>query len=78
MADSTENAVPVRDPGQPLALSGSALEAVNSCGLQWFLGREVHAEQASSGAQGFGNVVHVLAEEVAKAIKEAGQWRERK
>ena len=64
MADSTENAVPVRDPGQPLALSGSALEAVNSCGLQWFLGREVHAEQASSGAQGFGNVVHVLAEEV--------------
>jgi len=64
MADSTENAVPVRDPGQPLALSGSALESVNSCGLQWFLGREVHAEQASSGAQGFGNVVHVLAEEV--------------
>ncbi|MFC1417386.1 ATP-dependent helicase [Streptacidiphilus cavernicola] len=64
MADSTENAVPVRDPGEPLALSGSALDAVNSCGLRWFLGREVHAEQASSGAQGFGNVLHVLAEEV--------------
>ncbi|MHA6762771.1 ATP-dependent helicase [Streptacidiphilus sp. PAMC 29251] len=64
MSDPTENAVPVRDPEQPLQLSGSALESVNSCGLQWFLGREVHAEQASSGAQGFGNVVHVLAEEV--------------
>ncbi|WP_370078391.1 ATP-dependent helicase [Streptacidiphilus sp. MAP12-16] len=64
MADPTENAVPVRDPEEALRLSGSALEQVNSCGLQWFLGREVHAEQASSGAQGFGNVVHVLAEEV--------------
>ncbi|MFC1432869.1 ATP-dependent helicase [Streptacidiphilus sp. N1-3] len=64
MADPTVNTVPVRDPEQPLQLSGSALESVNSCGLQWFLGREVHAEQASSGAQGFGNVVHVLAEEV--------------
>jgi RecB family exonuclease len=64
MADPTVNTVPVRDPEQPLRLSGSALDQVNSCGLQWFLGREVHAEQASSGAQGFGNVVHVLAEEV--------------
>ncbi|MFC1407200.1 MULTISPECIES: ATP-dependent DNA helicase [Streptacidiphilus] len=64
MADPTVNTVPVRDPAQPLRLSGSALDQVNSCGLQWFLGREVHAEQASSGAQGFGNVVHVLAEEV--------------
>ncbi|MEZ0091046.1 ATP-dependent helicase [Streptacidiphilus sp. EB129] len=64
MAEPTENAVPVRDPDEPLRLSGSALAQVNSCGLQWFLGREVHAEQASSGAQGFGNVVHVLAEQV--------------
>ncbi|MBC3842638.1 ATP-dependent helicase [Streptacidiphilus sp. 4-A2] len=64
MADPTENAVPVRDPLQPLGLSGSALEQVDSCALQWFLGREVRAETASSGAQGFGNVVHVLADEV--------------
>jgi superfamily I DNA/RNA helicase len=64
MADPTRNAVPVRDPEQPLALSGSALEQVDSCALQWFLGREVRAETASSAAQGFGNVVHVLADEV--------------
>jgi len=64
MADVTENALPVRDPDQPVALSGSALEAVGSCALQWFLGREVRAETASSAAQGFGNVVHVLADEV--------------
>ena len=64
MADATENSVPVRDPEWPLQLSGSALEQVDSCALQWFLGREVRAEGPSSGAQGFGNVVHVLADEV--------------
>jgi superfamily I DNA/RNA helicase/RecB family exonuclease len=64
MADLTENAVPVRDPARPVELSGSALESVNACALQWFLGREVRAQEVSSGAQGFGNVVHVLADEV--------------
>ncbi|SEK29865.1 ATP-dependent helicase [Streptacidiphilus jiangxiensis] len=64
MADLTENEVPVRDPAGPVELSGSALESVNACSLQWFLGREVRAQEVSSGAQGFGNVVHVLAEEV--------------
>jgi ATP-dependent exoDNAse (exonuclease V) beta subunit len=64
MADLTENEVPVRDPARPVELSGSALESVNACALQWFLGREVRAQEVSSGAQGFGNVVHVLAEEV--------------
>ncbi|MEZ0066109.1 superfamily I DNA/RNA helicase/RecB family exonuclease [Streptacidiphilus sp. MAP12-20] len=64
MADVTENIVPVRDPARPVELSGSALESVDACALQWFLGREVRAQEASSGAQGFGNVVHVLAEEV--------------
>ncbi|WP_225446764.1 ATP-dependent DNA helicase [Streptacidiphilus sp. PB12-B1b] len=64
MADATENSVPVRDPAGPLQLSGSALEQLDSCALQWFLGREVWAQSPSSGAQGFGNVVHVLADEV--------------
>ncbi|MFC5908489.1 ATP-dependent helicase [Streptacidiphilus monticola] len=64
MADLTENSVPVRDPERPLELSGSGLAAVNSCSLQWFLGREVRAEGVSGTAQGFGNVVHVLADEV--------------
>ncbi|RAG83747.1 hypothetical protein DN069_20670, partial [Streptacidiphilus pinicola] len=64
MAELTENEVPVRDPQRPVELSGSALESVNACSLQWFLGREVRAQEVSSGAQGFGNVVHVLADEV--------------
>jgi len=79
MADATGNAVPVREPEQPLRLSGSALEQVGSCALQWFLGREVKAEGASSAAQGFGNVVHVLADEVGsgRAPAELGVLMER-
>jgi RecB family exonuclease len=47
-------------------LSGSALEQLEGgCSLQWFLGREVKAEPPATAAQGFGNVVHVLADEVA-------------
>jgi superfamily I DNA/RNA helicase/RecB family exonuclease len=66
LSEPTRSAAPVRDPGQPVALSGSALEQLaGGCSLQWFLGREVRAEQPSGPAQGFGNVLHVLADEVA-------------
>ncbi|MEU6849954.1 ATP-dependent DNA helicase [Actinacidiphila alni] len=64
--EPTRSAVPVRDRDQPVVLSGSALDQLaNTCALQWFLGREVKAEPPSTAAQGFGNVVHVLADEVA-------------
>ncbi|WTR12433.1 ATP-dependent helicase [Streptomyces sp. NBC_00144] len=64
--EPTHSAVPVRDPGQPVALSGSALDQLaHTCSLQWFLGREVKADAPATAAQGFGNVVHVLADEVA-------------
>lgn len=64
--EPTHSAVPLRDRDQPVALSGSALgQLVNTCALQWFLGREVKADELSTAAQGFGNVVHVLADEVA-------------
>ncbi|MER7052394.1 ATP-dependent DNA helicase [Streptomyces sp. NPDC000351] len=66
MWDSTESKVPLRDRDQPVALSGSALDQLaNTCALQWFLGREVKADAPATAAQGFGNVVHVLADEVA-------------
>ncbi|MET9430328.1 ATP-dependent DNA helicase [Streptomyces sp. NPDC003036] len=64
--DPTHSAVPLRDRDRPVALSGSALDQLaNSCALQWFLGREVKADAPATAAQGFGNVVHVLADEVA-------------
>ncbi|MBY8884217.1 ATP-dependent helicase [Streptomyces sp. PTM05] len=63
--EPTHTGAPLRDPAQPVALSASALDQlVNTCSLQWFLGREVRADDPSTTAQGFGNVVHVLADEV--------------
>ncbi|MEU8437883.1 ATP-dependent DNA helicase [Streptomyces sp. NPDC029216] len=64
--EPTAATVPLRDRDRPVALSGSALDQLaNTCSLQWFLGREVKADAPSTAAQGFGNVVHVLADEVA-------------
>ncbi|MEU3224194.1 ATP-dependent DNA helicase [Streptomyces sp. NPDC006976] len=64
--EPTRSALPLRDRDQPVALSGSALDQLaNTCALQWFLGREVKADAPATAAQGFGNVVHVLADEVA-------------
>ncbi|MDK0522062.1 ATP-dependent DNA helicase [Streptomyces sp. ML-6] len=64
--EPTRSAVPLRDRDRPVALSGSALDQLaNTCALQWFLGREVKADAPATAAQGFGNVVHVLADEVA-------------
>ncbi|MCD9142528.1 UvrD-helicase domain-containing protein [Streptomyces albireticuli] len=67
--EPTHSEVPLRDRDHPLALSGSALGQLaggpGSCSLQWFLGREVKADAPATAAQGFGNVVHVLADEVA-------------
>ncbi|MFI6810526.1 ATP-dependent helicase [Streptomyces luteogriseus] len=66
MFEPTESKVPLRDRDQPVVLSGSALDQLaNTCSLQWFLGREVKADAPATAAQGFGNVVHVLADEVA-------------
>ncbi|MEV5251185.1 ATP-dependent DNA helicase [Streptomyces werraensis] len=66
MDEPTHSKVPLRDRDKPVVLSGSALDQLaNTCALQWFLGREVKADAPATAAQGFGNVVHVLADEVA-------------
>ncbi|MFE2015102.1 ATP-dependent helicase [Streptomyces sp. NPDC059491] len=64
--EPTRGAAPLRERDRPVALSPSSLESlVGTCSLQWFLGREVKAAAPATAAQGFGNVVHVLADEVA-------------
>ncbi|WP_374227290.1 ATP-dependent helicase [Streptomyces sp. JJ66] len=72
LAEPTHSPVPLRDPEQPVALSGSALgQLADGCSLQWFLGREVKADAPATAAQGFGNVLHVLADEVASGTTPA-------
>ncbi|GHF44370.1 helicase UvrD [Kitasatospora xanthocidica] len=62
--DPTAAPEPLRGADLPVRLSGSGLEQLESCSLQWFLDKEVKARGVGSAAQGFGNVVHALADEV--------------
>ena len=55
----------MRPADEPLTLSASALEGLLTCPAQWFLQREAGGEVVSSTSQGFGKVVHALAERVA-------------
>ena len=64
MRATTESATPVRGDG-PVELSGSAIDSIGKCALRWFLSREAGGASATSTAIGFGNVLHVLAQQVA-------------
>jgi superfamily I DNA/RNA helicase/RecB family exonuclease len=64
LAAVTQGAVPVRPAERPVDLSGSAASAFERCPRAWFLDREVKAREATSTAQGFGSIVHALAEAV--------------
>jgi RecB family exonuclease len=58
--------VPVRPGDRALDLSGSQLSSLVGCPLRWFLDHEVHAQVARTTALGFGSIVHVLADAVAR------------
>jgi RecB family exonuclease len=57
---------PLRPTDQPVTLSASALEGLLACPVKWFLEREAGGVAPSSASQAFGQVVHALADRVAK------------
>jgi RecB family exonuclease len=57
---------PVRSAEAPVSMSASALEALLTCPARWFLEREAGGETATSASQGFGLVVHALADRIVK------------
>jgi RecB family exonuclease len=59
-------ATPVEAADQPVTLSASSLDAILTCPAKWFLERKAGGEMPSSQSQGFGLVVHTLADRVAK------------
>lgn len=66
LAEPTRAERPWRPEDQPVALSGSSVDAITACSLRWFLGREARGESASTTAQGFGSIVHALAADVVE------------
>lgn len=61
----TESSTPVRPADRPLALSASTVTEVTECPARWFLQREAGGSAAASQAQGFGNVLHAIADGIA-------------
>ena len=57
---------PVAAADEPVRLSASALTSLAQCPARWFLEREAGGERASTQAQGFGNMVHALADRVGR------------
>jgi RecB family exonuclease len=56
----------VRPPDAPLRLTASALTSLGECPARWFLEREAGGERVSTQSQGFGNVVHALADRISR------------
>ena len=67
MRPRTHAEVPVRDPEEPLGLSGSQMNTLTHCVLQWFVSHEAKGERGTTSAQGFGSIVHAIAAEVVRA-----------
>jgi RecB family exonuclease len=57
---------PVRPAEQPVVVSASTLEGLLTCPARWFLQREAGGQQVSTAQQGFGSVVHAIADRIAR------------
>jgi superfamily I DNA/RNA helicase/RecB family exonuclease len=64
LAPETIGAEPVRRIEEPIGLSGSGVASFERCPRAWFLEREAKASETTTTAQGFGSIVHALAEAV--------------
>ncbi|WP_139978245.1 ATP-dependent helicase [Nocardioides litoris] len=63
---------PVRESDQPVPVSASVLEHLMVCPTQWFLAREAGGVARSHQAANLGQLVHALAERVARGDLDAG------
>ena len=57
---------PVREPTRPVPVSASVLESMAVCPTQWFLEREAGGSQRAHQSANVGQLLHALADRVAK------------
>jgi len=62
----TRSEAPIQPVDEPVPLSASALTSLAQCPAKWFLESEAGGERASTQSQGFGNVVHALADRIGR------------
>ena len=57
---------PIRDPERPVPISASMLESILLCPARWFFEREAGGVSAAHQSANLGQVIHALAERVAR------------
>ncbi|MGI9156859.1 MAG: ATP-dependent helicase [Marmoricola sp.] len=57
---------PVRPADEPVRMTASALSSIDQCPARWFLEREAGGASETNQAQGFGRVVHELADRISR------------
>jgi RecB family exonuclease len=57
---------PLRPVDEPVSISPSTLDALLACPARWFLEHEAGGRTATTSAQGFGNIVHAVADRLTK------------
>ena len=62
--DPTLAESPIRPVDRPVTLSASSLQGLLDCPARWFLEREAGGRDRANQSQGFGQVVHAIAERV--------------
>ncbi len=67
-SDADADPLPV---AEVMHLSGSQIETLHRCPLQWYLSRRVAAESGRGAAAGFGGLLHALADAVARGEQPA-------
>ena len=63
---ATRSVQPLREDDRPVPMSASLLDAISTCPTQWFLSREAGGITRSHQSANLGEIVHALAERVAK------------
>lgn len=51
---------PVAKLGEPVSLSGSAVQTLLECPRRWFMARQARADTVRSASQGLGSVIHAM------------------
>jgi RecB family exonuclease len=69
---ASRSATPVRAIGEPVPISASLLQSVLACPAQWFLTREAGGVGAAHQSANVGQLVHAVAERVARGELLAG------
>lgn len=68
--DWSASAEPLRASGSPMSISASTLSSLLTCAARWFFTREAGGEGATHQSATLGNLVHKVAEEVARSADE--------